>query len=49
MVERKYGRTAIWVFDRGIVSEKNLAATANAVVVPVGTPRRQMKQFKKSC
>src|SRR5487761_1381851 len=37
MVERKYGKARrIWVFDRGIVSEENLA----------GTPRSQMKQFE---
>jgi transposase len=48
MVERKYGKARrIWVFDRGIVSEKNLAAIRKrGGQYLVGTPRRQMKQFE---
>src|SRR5579875_3697094 len=48
MVERKYGKARrIWVFDRGIVSEENLAAIRK----PDGqyltsTPRSQMKQVE---
>jgi transposase len=47
MVERKYGQARrIWVFDRGIVSEENLAAIRKrGGYYLVGTPRRQMKQF----
>jgi len=49
MVERKYGQARrIWVFDRGIVSEENLAAIRKrGGYYLVGTPRRQMKQFEK--
>src|SRR5215472_7454465 len=48
MVERKYGKARrIWVFDRGIVSEENLAAIRKrGGQYLVGTPRRQMKQFE---
>jgi transposase len=48
MVERKYGQARrIWVFDRGIVSEENLAAIRKrGGQYLVGTPRRQMKQFE---
>ena len=48
MVERKYGRARrIWVFDRGIVSEENLAAIRKRDgQYLVGTPRSQMKQFE---
>jgi transposase len=48
MVERKYGKARrIWVFDRGIVSEENLAAIRKrSGQYLVGTPRRQMKQFE---
>ena len=48
MVERKYGRARrIWVFDRGIVSEDNLAAIGKrSGQYLVGTPRSQMKQFE---
>jgi transposase len=48
MVERKYGKARrIWVFDRGIVSEENLAAIRNrGGQYLVGTPRRQMKRFE---
>jgi transposase len=48
MVERKYGQARrIWVFDRGVVSEENLAAIRkrNGQYL-VGTPRSQMKQFE---
>ena len=46
MVERKYGKARrIWVMDRGIVSEENLAAIRrrNGQYL-VGTPRSQMKR-----
>src|SRR6202047_1243774 len=48
MVERKYGKARrIWVFDRGIVSEENLAAIGKrGGQYLVGTPRSQMKQFE---
>ena len=48
MVERKYGKARrIWVFDRGIVSEENLAAIRKrGGVYLVGTPRSQMKRFE---
>jgi hypothetical protein len=50
MVERKYGKARrIWVMDRGIVSEENLAAIrkrGGTLSDLVGTPRSQMKQFE---
>src|SRR5260370_236200 len=48
MVERKYGKArGIWVMDRGIVSEENLAAIRKrGGQYLVGTPRRQMKRFE---
>ncbi len=48
MVERKYGKARrIWVFDRGIVSEENLASIRKrGGQYLVGTPRSQMKQFE---
>src|ERR1700740_3246390 len=48
MVERKYGKARrIWVLDRGIVSEENLAAIRKRDgQYLVGTPRTQMKQFE---
>src|SRR5258707_4209279 len=48
MVERKYGKARrIWVFDRGIVSEANLAAIRKRQGhYLTGTPRSQMKQFE---
>jgi transposase len=48
MVERKYGKARrIWVFDRGIVSEANLAAIRKrSGQYLTGTPRSQMKQFE---
>jgi hypothetical protein len=49
MVERKYGQARrIWVFDRGIVSEENLAAIRKrGGQYLVGTPRSQMKRFEE--
>jgi transposase len=48
MVERKYGKARrIWVFDRGIVSEENLAAIRlRGGQYLVGTPRSRMKRFE---
>src|SRR6202165_3736019 len=48
MVERKYGKARrIWVMDRGIVSEENLAAIGRrGGQYLVGTPRRQMRRFE---
>jgi hypothetical protein len=48
MVERKYGQARrIWVMDRGIVSEENLAAIRRrGGQYLVGTPRSQMKKFE---
>ena len=48
MVERKYGRARrVWVFDRGIVSEENLAALRQrGGQYLVGTPRSKLKQFE---
>jgi transposase len=48
MVERKYGKARrIWIFDRGIVSEENLAAIRRrGGQYLVGTPRSQMKRFE---
>jgi transposase len=48
MVERKYGKARrIWVFDRGIVSEENLAAIRKRDGhYLTGTPRSQMKHFE---
>jgi transposase len=49
MVERKYGKARrIWVLDRGIVSEANLAAIRQrGGQYLVGTPRSQMKQCEQ--
>jgi len=49
MVERKYGRARrVWVFDRGIVSEENLAAVRRRDgQYLVGTPRSKLKQFEQ--
>src|ERR1700756_1791827 len=49
LVERKYGKARrIWVFDRGIVSEENLAAMRKRDgPYLVGTPRSQMKRFEE--
>jgi transposase len=48
MVERKYGRARrVWVFDRGVVSEENLAALRQRHgQYLVGTPRSKLKQFE---
>ncbi len=48
MVERKYGKARrIWVFDRGIESEENLAAIRKRDgQYLTGTPRSQMKKFE---
>jgi transposase len=48
LVERKYGQARrIWVFDRGVVSEENLAAIRKrGGHYLVGTSRRQLKQFE---
>jgi transposase len=48
MVERKYGKARrIWVMDRGIVSEENLAAIRRrGGQYLVGTPRSQMRRFE---
>ncbi len=48
-VERKYGRARrVWVFDRGVVSEDNLAALRRRKgEYLVGTPRSKLKQFER--
>jgi transposase len=48
IVERKYGKARrIWVMDRGIVSEENLAAIRRrGGQYLVGTPRSQMRKFE---
>ena len=48
MIERKYGKARrIWVMDRGIVSEENLAAIRRrGGQYLVGTPRSQMRRFE---
>ncbi|HXJ91735.1 MAG TPA: IS1634 family transposase [Terriglobia bacterium] len=48
LIERKYGKARrIWVMDRGIVSEENLAAIRKrGGQYLVGTPRIQMKRFE---
>jgi transposase len=48
MVEGKYGKARrIWVMDRGIVSEENLAAIRKrGGPYLVGTPRRQRQRFE---
>ena len=49
MVERKYGiARRVWVFDRGVVSEENLAALRRrGGQYLVGTRRSQLKQFEQ--
>jgi transposase len=49
MVERKYGKARrVWVFDRGIVSEENLAALRRRQgQYLVGTPRAKLKEFEQ--
>ena len=48
MIERKYGKARrLWVMDRGIVSEENLAAIRKrGGQYLVGTPRSQMKRLE---
>jgi transposase len=47
-VERKHGKARrVWVFDRGIVSEENLASIRRrGGQYLVGTPRSRMKEFE---
>lgn len=47
-VERKHGKARrVWVFDRGIVSEENLASIRKrGGQYLVGTPRSRMKEFE---
>src|SRR5918996_633127 len=49
-IERKYGKARrIWVMDRGVVSEANLAAIRKrGGQYLVGTPRSQMKEFEQA-
>jgi transposase len=49
MVERKYGRARrVWVFDRGIVSEENLASLRKrGGQYLVGTPRSKLKALER--
>ena len=49
MVERKYGKARrVWVFDRGIVSEENLAALRKrGGQYLVGTARQKLKEFER--
>jgi transposase len=49
MVERKYGRARrVWVFDRGIVSEENLASLRKrGGRYLVGTPRSKLKGVER--
>jgi transposase len=49
MVERKYGRARrVWVFDRGIMSEENLASLRRrGGQYVVGTPRSKLKAVEK--
>jgi hypothetical protein len=47
-VERKYGKARrVWIFDRGVVREANLAAVRrHGGQYLVGTARRKRKQFE---
>lgn len=47
-VERKYGKARrVWIFDRGVISEANLATVRkHGGQYVVGTPRSQLKQFE---
>lgn len=49
MVERKYGKARrVWVFDRGIVSEENLASLRKrGGQYLVGTPRSKLKAVER--
>ena len=48
-VERKYGRARrVWVFDRGVVSEENLATLRRrGAQYLAGTPRSKLKSFEQ--
>jgi hypothetical protein len=48
-VERKYGKARrVWVFDRGIISEENLAALRKrGGHYLVETARRKLKEFER--
>jgi len=46
MVERKYGKARrIWVMDRGIVSEENLAASGTADTYQISTQSESKVYF----
>jgi transposase len=47
-VERKHGKARrVWIFDRGVVSEENLATVRqHGGQYLVGTPRSKLKQFE---
>ena len=47
-VQRKYGKARrVWIFDRGVVSEENLATVRkHGGQYLVGTARRKLKQFE---
>jgi transposase len=47
-VERKYGKARrVWIFDRGVVREENLATVRkHGGQYLVGTPRSKLKQFE---
>ena len=49
LMEKKYGQAQrIWVLDRGIVSEENLAALRRrGALYLVGTPRSMLRYFEK--
>ena len=49
LVERKYGRARrVWVFDRGIVNEENLALLRRrGGQYLVGTPRSKLREFER--
>jgi hypothetical protein len=48
-MEKKYGRAQrVWVMDRGMVSEKNLAfLRARGGQYLVGTPKAMLRQFEQ--
>lgn len=48
-IERKHGKARrLWVFDRGVVSEANLAKLRQrGAQYVVGTPRRQLKRYEE--
>jgi hypothetical protein len=50
LLEEKYGQAQrVWVFDRGIVSEENLAwLRARGALYLVGTPKRQLRQYEQA-